>query len=74
MALTREWLIEHYGVTEDQIARRKAFLSDVEALMRKHNVSISHEDGHGAFILDDFEESNLEWLRDAHGGLYGDRF
>ena len=71
MSLTKEWLCEHYGVSEDDIVRRKAFLADVEALMRKHNVSISHEDGHGAFVLEDFDESNLEWLRAAHGGLYG---
>ena len=50
--------------------RRKAFLADLEALMRKHNVSVSHQDGHGAFILEDFDEGNLAWLRHAHGGLY----
>lgn len=68
--ITKEWLIEHYGVSEEQIVRRSAFLVELEVLMRKHNVSISHEDGHGAFILVDFNEDNLEWLSDAHGGLY----
>ena len=43
----------------------KAFLDDIEAVCRKHNLSISHEDGHGAFHVEDASDFNIGWLRDA---------
>lgn len=43
-----------------------AFLADVEAVCRKHGFSLSHEDGQGAFEVEEFRESNIEWLKDAH--------
>ncbi|MEK7214101.1 MAG: (5-formylfuran-3-yl)methyl phosphate synthase, partial [Chloroflexota bacterium] len=33
-----------------------AFLADIEAVYRKHGMSISHEDGHGGFIIEDLDE------------------
>lgn len=41
------------------------FFKDIEALFRKHNVSISHQDEHGAFVIQNFNDSNLVWLINA---------
>jgi hypothetical protein len=43
-----------------------AFISDLVAVCRKHNMSISHEDGHGAFEIESFSKDNIEWLSEAH--------
>lgn len=51
---------------EVENARIDAFLAEIEAVCRKHKLSISHEDGHGAFEIEDFDESNLRWLNVAH--------
>lgn len=48
------------------------FLNELEALYRKYNMSIAHEDTHGAFILRKFREEDLDWLKEAHRAvLYG---
>lgn len=41
------------------------FLKELESLFIKYNISISHEDQHGAFILEKYKQSNLEWLNQA---------
>lgn len=46
--------------------RIDAFLSDVVAVCRKHGLSISHEDGHGAFEVVCLDDGYLDWLLDAH--------
>lgn len=38
------------------------FLSDVLAVCRRHKMSISHEDGHGAFLVVPFNEQCADWL------------
>jgi len=42
-----------------------AFLKEVIAVCRKHEMSISHEDGEGAFIVGPFDKGNIEWLEAA---------
>lgn len=42
-----------------------AFLEDVIEVCLKHGMSISHEDGHGAFIVENAKETNFAWLRAA---------
>ena len=42
------------------------FMKEIEAICRKYDLSISHEDGHGAFEIDKFSEDNIEWLKHAH--------
>ncbi len=42
-----------------------AFLDEIEAVCRKHVMSISHEDMHGAFIIEDFDDDDMKWLRNA---------
>ncbi len=43
-----------------------AFLDEVIAVCKKHGMSISHEDGHGAFEITAYDETATEWLRGAH--------
>lgn len=45
--------------TKDSIVQ---FLREYEDLCRKHNISLSHEDGHGAFIFQEFDEDNIDWV------------
>lgn len=42
-----------------------AFLEEVIEVCLKHGMSISHEDGHGAFIVENAKETNFAWLRAA---------
>ena len=48
------------------------FLAEIEATCRKHNLSISHEDGHGSFIIEPLDEGHITWLKDAATTLPGD--
>ncbi len=43
----------------------KLFLEEVIEVCRKHELSISHEDGHGSFLVEKDYSSNYEWLLDA---------
>lgn len=51
---------------EDMAQEMLNFLSDIESVCRKYNLSISHEDGHGSFIIEEYNESNLRWLANAN--------
>ena len=42
------------------------FFDEIEAVCRKHGLSIGHEDGEGAFQIEPFRESNIKWLREAN--------
>lgn len=50
----------------------KQFLKEIEEVCKKHNMSISHEDGHGAFIIERYDEFNIKWLRQAELAEYRD--
>jgi hypothetical protein len=41
------------------------FLNDIKAVCEKHGLSISHEDYHGAFLIERYDENNIEWLFNA---------
>ncbi len=43
-----------------------AFIQEVLAVCRSHGFSISHEDSHGAFIIENYTASRDNWLRAAH--------
>lgn len=45
--------------------KSRNFLNELEALCIKYNLSISHEDSQGAFIIEDYNDYNMNWLRDA---------
>lgn len=42
-----------------------AFLRDIEAVCKRHNISIGHEDGHGCFLILDYDDPR---------GYFGERF
>ena len=41
------------------------FLKDIDVVCKKHNLSISHEDYMGAFVIEEYNEDNIEWLFNA---------
>ena len=45
--------------------RMENFLMDIEKVCKKHGLSISHEDYHGAFFIEEYNEENISWLFDA---------
>lgn len=51
---------------------RQKFMSEIAAVCRKYNLSIAHEDGHGAFIVEKFSETNLYWLMNADEASEGE--
>lgn len=44
----------------------KKFFIEYEELCRKHGVSLSHEDYHGSFIVEEFSTDNIDWVKDAY--------
>jgi len=45
-----------------------AFIEDLLAVCRQHGFSVSHEDQHGAFIVESFDEELARWVQQAHIG------
>lgn len=41
------------------------FINEVVTIMKKYNLSISHEDSHGAFMIENYDEYNVERFRQA---------
>ena len=42
-----------------------AFLREIVEVCKEHGFSLSHEDTHGAFVVEKYEEGNIQWLVDA---------
>lgn len=45
--------------------RVRVFLEEIADVCRRHRLSISHEDGHGAFIVETLKQDNIDWLNHA---------
>lgn len=45
-----------------------AFLKEIDDICKKYNLSISHEDEHGAFVLEKYDDLLAKWL---FGAFYG---
>jgi hypothetical protein len=45
------------------------FLREIEHVYIKHKLSISHQDHHGAFVIEPYGEYNLRWLNQAELNL-----
>lgn len=41
------------------------FYKDIEDVCKKHNLSISHEDGHGSFEIVPYNDDVVRWLKQA---------
>lgn len=50
---------------EESPSEVEAFLDAIEAVCKAHGKSITHEDGHGSFLIEDFREDYMDWLREA---------
>ena len=59
----KHWVSE--DIDEEVEAPSESFLGDIEAVCRKHGLSIGHQDGYGAFIIGLFDDGDIEWLRGA---------
>jgi len=42
-----------------------SFIADIEKIYKKHNLSISHEDKHGSFIIEQNNSTNVNWLKNS---------
>lgn len=44
------------------------FLEEIQSVCLKYGFSISHEDGHGSFVIEKFNMRLAAWLKDASVG------
>jgi FAD/FMN-containing dehydrogenase len=44
------------------------FLEEIKAVCLKYGFSISHEDGHGSFVIETFNNQLMGWLKNASVG------
>ena len=54
-----------YGSIIPMPSEMESFLKDIDAVCRKHRLSISHEDGQGSFVIEAYKSSNIDWLYNA---------
>ena len=54
-----------YGREEPSKKDAEKFIDEILEICKKHNISISHEDCHGAFMLLKFDQLDIEWLRQS---------
>ena len=47
----------------------KKFLDDYESLCYRYGLSLSHEDGMGSFVIESYDEGNIEWAKGANLGV-----
>jgi hypothetical protein len=45
-----------------------AFLKEIVEVCKEHGFSLSHEDTHGAFIVEKYDKDNIQWLMEAMMG------
>ena len=49
----------------DKNSNVTSFIKEVQDICRKYQISISHEDSHGSFILTDYNDLYIDYLNDA---------
>lgn len=47
------------------------YLQEIINLSKIYNLSISHEDCMGGFIIENYNESNINWLKDCELNIKG---
>jgi len=47
------------------LKNKQHFIDDIIKLYKKYNLSISHEDTQGAFVITGYSKENESWLRQA---------
>lgn len=43
----------------------RSFYKELIDLYKKYDLSISHEDSHGSFIIENYNGNNVDWIMDA---------
>lgn len=66
--MTKERYILYEGKS-GKFSEIDAFLNDIAEVCKKHSMAISHEDRHGAFVIERYSEDNLKWLSYAHNNV-----
>ena len=56
---------KNWWAKEAEEMNTKCFLEEVEKVCKKWNRSIAHEDFQGAFLIEEYKEDNIEWLKNA---------
>ena len=51
--------------------RVKNFFKEYEEICKKYNLSLAHEDCEGSFILEPYNENNIDWVECAYIEGYG---
>lgn len=41
------------------------FLNEIDNICKKYNFSICHEDSHGGFIIEKYDDFNIKWLKNC---------
>ena len=60
-----DYTLGEYFTEVDMPESMKKFLEDIDAVCKKHGLSISHQDTHGSFLIEKYDEYNIEWLFNA---------
>lgn len=50
------------GEMREMPERMKVFLEEIDSVCKRHGLSISHEDYHGVFLIEEYDKGNIEWL------------
>ena len=45
--------------------KAEKFINDIIEVSKKHGLSLAHEDRHGAFEVEPYDEENIEWLKEC---------
>lgn len=53
------------GDKEEVPQKHIDFLRDIEDVCKKYGLCISHEDSHGSFLIEEYSETMVNWLKDA---------
>lgn len=58
----------HWDMSKKDFVENKEiddFLRAIAEVCKEHGFSLSHEDIHGAFIVEEYDENNIQYLMEA---------
>lgn len=59
-------MVKLYGEKKMKKQNPKQFIEDLLKVYKKHGLSLSHEDTHGSFIVEQLNDTNIQWLKEAY--------
>lgn len=66
--MNKRWSSEHKKYVES--AKIDDFLAEIAEVCKRHGLALGHEDSHGAFVVEEFEDWYIdEWLNHAQVGM-----